>query len=153
MCPSKCWIAVEYLYLSRTTVVERLSHKKFITSVTFARVCLVFHTRVSPLSHMLRRPPSRIELKSEDKEEVCHRVNCHSCLFRFVSLARNIIVLTVTFRTDDAQFELLRRDYLATRELGAPTTPQDTADRARLAREHERARRLGLNRSLQPPPQ
>lgn len=68
---------------------------------------------------MLRRPPSRIELKSEDKEE----------------------------------FELLRRDYLATRELGAPTTPQDTADRARLAREHERARRLGLNRSLQPPPQ
>ena len=102
---------------------------------------------------MLRRPPSRIELKSEDKEEVCHRVNCHSCLFRFVSLARNIIVLTVTFRTDDAQFELLRRDYLATRELGAPTTPQDTADRARLAREHERARRLGLNRYLQPPPQ
>ena len=102
---------------------------------------------------MLRRPPSRIELKSEDKEEVCHRVNCHSCLFRFVSLARNIIVLTVTFRTDDAQFELLRRDYLATRELGAPTTPQDAADRARLAREHERARRLGLNRSLQPPPQ
>jgi len=52
---------------------------------------------------MLRRPPSRIELKSEDKEEVRHRVNFHSRLFRSLCISR------AQYRRTDGYFSYRRR--------------------------------------------
>jgi hypothetical protein len=88
---------------------------------------------------MLRRPPTRIELKTEDKEEVrATAVRSERSRARCSSATTN---------DDDAKFEQLRRDYLKSRERGAEGASHADADAIRrLERERERARRLGLDR-------
>lgn len=93
---------------------------------------------------MLRRPPTRLELKGEDKDEV--RTSPHRSIVR---RARGVERATDGCEFDRfarAQFERLRRERVNARELGT-IGARDSVDGdavRRAERERERERRIGI---------